>query len=266
MATQVPHIHSSLSVPKIIGADVLALTPALLAAVFRFGWPALLSAVLSCAAAIGAEAAARTLFKKKITLYDLSAVLNGLLFFFLMPPGTPPWLTAAASFFSVFIVKELYGGLAANLFQPALAGAAFLWIAFPQRMTHGEFPADIGFFYFLAGGLYLIWKRPAGGPAPLVYLAVFLLADLVKAQPAAAVLSGPVFFAAFFLVTDFSTTPMTRWGSALYAAAAAGLAGSLGPKPPEMREIVFSLLFMNALTPWIDHFIRPAASYPGLAR
>ncbi|MEJ5229269.1 MAG: RnfABCDGE type electron transport complex subunit D [Pseudothermotoga sp.] len=52
-----------------------------------------------------------------------------------LPPLTPWWVAIIASFFAVFFAKEVYGGFGRNIFNPAIAGRLFVYIAFPVTMT-----------------------------------------------------------------------------------------------------------------------------------
>ncbi|AEH51216.1 RnfABCDGE type electron transport complex subunit D [Pseudothermotoga thermarum] len=54
-----------------------------------------------------------------------------------MPPSAPLWVAGIASFFGVFIAKEVYGGFGRNVFNPAIVGRLFVYITFPVYMTTG---------------------------------------------------------------------------------------------------------------------------------
>jgi electron transport complex protein RnfD len=119
---------------------LIALTPVSAWGVVIFGLPALLNIVVSVAAAILAEAAFRKLTRQEARIGDLSAGVTGLLLALIIPPATPYWMTALGAIFGVVVAKEFFGGLGANVFNPALIGRAFLLMSFPAPLTTWHFP------------------------------------------------------------------------------------------------------------------------------
>jgi electron transport complex protein RnfD len=69
------------------------------------------------------------------TLSDLSALVTALLFAVAVPPTLPWWLMALGILFAIVVVKQLYGGIGYNPFNPAMAGYVFLLISYPVEMT-----------------------------------------------------------------------------------------------------------------------------------
>lgn len=133
--SQAPHIRSDQSLSKIMWFVCLALLPAAINSVFIFGANALWLMITSILAAMCAEGVTRYLLKKPTTLLNGSAVLTGLLLAMNVPPELPIWMVALGSFFAIIIVKELFGGIGFNIFNPALAGRAFLMSSWPKEMT-----------------------------------------------------------------------------------------------------------------------------------
>jgi Na+-translocating ferredoxin:NAD+ oxidoreductase subunit D len=132
-----PHAHSGASVSRIMLDVIVALCPALLAAVYYFGWDALRLVVVCVVAAVGTEALCRAAMGRPVqaALSDLSAVVTGLLLAFNLPPSLSSGVAALGSVFAVGIGKQVFGGLGYNPFNPALIGRAFLLISFTGRMT-----------------------------------------------------------------------------------------------------------------------------------
>ncbi len=130
-----PHLKSKSSVPQIMWMVVLALMPAAGYSVYVFGINALIVMVSSVFAAVAAEALFQFMMKKKITVHDGSAVITGLLVAMNVPPDSPAWMSVIGSFFAIIIVKQLFGGLGFNIFNPALAARAFLMASWPVYMT-----------------------------------------------------------------------------------------------------------------------------------
>jgi electron transport complex protein RnfD len=141
-----PHIVNPDNTSKIMCRVVISLLPATVWGVVMFGIAALLNIVVSVAAAVIGEALFRRATKQAIRIKDYSAVVTGLLLALVIPPGTPLWMTALGSLFAIVVAKEFFGGLGANVFNPALAGRAFLLMSFPAEMTTWLKPAVKAFF------------------------------------------------------------------------------------------------------------------------
>ncbi|WP_190616107.1 RnfABCDGE type electron transport complex subunit D [Tepiditoga spiralis] len=81
--------------------------------------------------------------KKKKKVSEAILVTN-LLFVLSLPPKTPLWIASIGIVFGVLFAKEVYGGFGRNIFNPAIAGRLFIYIAFAGVMTSGW--AELGFF------------------------------------------------------------------------------------------------------------------------
>lgn len=130
-----PHIHKNASVPKIMWAVVLSLIPAAVAGVIIFGLDALWVTLIAVVTAVLTEWVCEILTKKKITIFDGSAVITGILLAFNLPPNVPLWLPVVGTVFSIVIGKQVFGGLGQNIFNPALVGRVFLMASWPKYMT-----------------------------------------------------------------------------------------------------------------------------------
>ncbi len=130
-----PHINTKDDIPTIMFDVILALMPAMVAGAFFFGYRALMLVVVSVISAVGFEELWNTVFKKKSTAEDLSAVVSGILLAYNLPVTAPLWLPIAGSFFMIVIVKMCFGGLGHNFMNPALAGRVFLMASWPSLMT-----------------------------------------------------------------------------------------------------------------------------------
>ena len=135
IASSSPHMHQGDSVRKIMVSVVLALLPALLFAVWRFGLPALRVSFVCVFTCVLAEAVARRCMKRDMAVDDFSAIVTGLLLAFNLPPSLPSWMCAVGSLVAIVIAKQLFGGLGYNPFNPALVGRVFLLVACPVAMT-----------------------------------------------------------------------------------------------------------------------------------
>lgn len=61
--------------------------------------------------------------------------VTSILFALILPPTIPLWQAAMGVTFGVVIAKEVFGGTGKNIVNPALAGRAFLFFAYPSQMT-----------------------------------------------------------------------------------------------------------------------------------
>jgi electron transport complex protein RnfD len=130
-----PHIVSPVNSRVLMRNVLVALTPVSAFSVVIFGLPALLNIIVSIVAAVAGESLFRLAIRQDVRIKDCSAVITGLLLALVIPPSMPVWMTALGSVFSVVVAKEFFGGLGANVFNPALIGRAFLMMSFPSAMT-----------------------------------------------------------------------------------------------------------------------------------
>ena len=130
-----PHIRDTQSVPLMMWLVVLSLMPATIFSCYLYGLYVALVIAVSISSAIVSEIIMQYLLKQPITVNDGSAVITGLLLAMNLPPHVPLWIPAVGSAFAIIIVKQLFGGLGYNIFNPALAGRAFLLASWPVEMT-----------------------------------------------------------------------------------------------------------------------------------
>ncbi len=124
---------------------ILACMPAMAVQWYYFGWGNLIHLGIAALTAIGAEAAILKLRNRPIlpTIKDYSALLTAVLLAMSIPSVTPWWVTVSGTLFAIIIVKQLYGGLGFNLFNPAMAGYVMLLVAWPVQMTSWLPPAEL---------------------------------------------------------------------------------------------------------------------------
>ena len=129
-----PHVHSPVTTQTIMRDVLIALAPALIGSVFFFGLRALLVTLVSAAACVFFEWAYAKLTKNPCKIYDLSAVVTGVLLAFVCPVTIPYWCIIIGDFFAIIVVKAIFGGIGRNIVNPALAGRAFMF-SYPALMT-----------------------------------------------------------------------------------------------------------------------------------
>lgn len=129
-----PHVHSPVSTRTIMRDVLIALLPALLGSIYFFGFRALLVTLVSVAACVFFEWLWCRLMKKPCKVYDMSAMVTGVLIAFVCPPTIPYWCILIGDFFAIIVVKQLFGGIGRNIVNPALAARAFMF-SWPVLMT-----------------------------------------------------------------------------------------------------------------------------------
>ncbi|MGX8685973.1 MAG: RnfABCDGE type electron transport complex subunit D, partial [Spirochaetales bacterium] len=249
-----PHIRDRWSTRFIMCMVLLALTPAAVVGVIVHGPHALFIILVSIASAVGTEALFDILIKsKKNTFFDGSAAVTGMLLALSLSPETPLYAPIIGSMFAICVVKCCFGGLGKNFINPALAGRCFLLISFSNAMT--VFPMDhmssatpvanllagkpvdlVSMFLgtsngvigssiaaLMVGGL-LLWAfdiihgqicfSVLGGFT--LFVALFGGHGFDLEYLAANLCGGGVVMGAFFMATDYVTSPVSRLGQFIY--------------------------------------------------
>ncbi len=116
---------------------IVALIPGAVGMIWYFGWGILINMVLAVITAVACDALAMKLRKRPAgpVVGDLSAVLTAMLFAVAVPPLLPWWLTVLGMAFAILVVKQMYGGLGYNIFNPAMAAYVLLLVSYPVQMT-----------------------------------------------------------------------------------------------------------------------------------
>ena len=273
---------------------IIALVPASVAAVLIFGLRSLAVIAVCVAAAVLSEFLFNLICKKERTVGDLSAVVTGLLLALNIPSTIPLWQAAIGSVFAIVVVKCLFGGIGQNFANPAITARIFLLLSFSGTMTAAVFPqnADIvsgatplgvlggqegtlpsylDLFLgkcggalgetcalaLLIGGIYLIIRGVITWHTPVVFIATVFLFSLALGQDAVAeILSGGLFIGAFFMATDYSTTPNTTWGKVIFGLGCGIITVLIRVYGSYPEGVSFSILLMNILTPYIEKWTR----------
>lgn len=287
-----PHIRGNFRTNRIMLDVILALTPALLVGVWRFGLRALAVTALCMACAIAAEWIFSRLTKTRNTIVDGSAAVTGMLLAMTLPHTVPYWQAALGSVFAIVFVKALWGGLGQNVFNPALAARAFLLLIWPVGLTRysvdgvtaatplhhmvmpglpeesiadmllGLCPGSIGEISALAllvGGGYLVYRKVISIRIPAAYLGSVALLTLVfhRGQPALAwmaysLLGGGVMLGAIFMATDYATSPATPVGQLIYGVGCGVLTVFFRYYGIFPEGVTYAILMMNALVWFLD--------------
>lgn len=287
-----PHIRAGRTTRGIMLDVIVALLPAGAFGVAWFGLHALWIIAVSVLSAVAWEALWCWMAKKPYTVGDLSAVVTGLLLAYNLPPTVPLWLPIVGTGIAIVLVKQCFGGLGQNFMNPALAARAILmssWVglmsgtaySMADAMTSatplaqgaeyaldalfwGTIPGCIGEVCkpaLLAGGLYLLARRVISWRVPvtmlLVSFALFWI-SLGSAESALwQVLSGGLILGAFFMATDYSSSPTTPVGKLIMGAGCALVLFVIRTFSSLPEGCSYAILFMNLATPLIERFTQP---------
>ena len=140
-----PHNHIQNKTSALMRLVIYAAIPGILAQWYFFGWGNIIHLGIAITTALSAEFIALSLRKKKIKneLLDGSAILTALLLAVSLPALAPWWISVLGTLFAIFIVKQLYGGLGHNPFNPAMAAYVMLLVSFPIQMTSWQPPLSL---------------------------------------------------------------------------------------------------------------------------
>ncbi len=293
IVTASPHLVDNSSTRGLMLHVVIALCPALIASALLFGIRALVVVAVSVAACVGFEALWCVLRKQPLSTGDLSAVVTGIILAFNLPATIPLWTILVGAFIAIVIVKQLFGGLGMNFANPALVGRIALFLGFSARMTAYGYPARTTVDAFasatplaagvpglqalpslllgthggmlgetcaaalILGGVYLIATRTISAAIPVTYLATVAVMSLLCGQDVVLQLfSGGLLLGAFFMATDYVTSPFTLKGKIVFGIGL-GLITSVIRFYSNMSEgVSFALLLMNLLVPYINDLTR----------
>ena len=140
-----PHIRDGITTNLIMLDVIIALLPATIWGILRFGINALIVVVVSIITAIFSETIFNKILKRQNTINDLSCIVTGLILALNMPPNIPIFIPIVGVIFAIVVAKMLFGGLGQNFINPALAGRCFCHISFAGFMNNftSEMSVDV---------------------------------------------------------------------------------------------------------------------------
>lgn len=331
-----PFLHCGNTISSAMRDVLLALIPVLAASLYYFGTDALTVIASSCAAAVISEALCQKIMRRPVTISDGSALLTGLLLAFCLPPQISPGLAAFGAACAIIIGKQVFGGLGANIFNPAHVGRAILLASFPAQMTTWSLPLtadpadaatsattaattaattmatpgadavtvatplalmrqaehlwqggspipdgllpELGKLFLgntagslgetcvpalVTGGIFLILRRIIDWHIPVFYIAttgiICAMYGFYNNYPPNFALyhicSGGLIIGAFFMATDWVTSPITKKGRIVFAVGLGLITALIRLRGGYIEGVCYSILIMNMLTPLIDRYI-----------
>ena len=282
-----PHIKRPDTTRGIMSDVVIALAPAAAYGCILFGLRALAVLITSVSVAVLCEFLWNKALKKPNTIKDMSAVVTGLLLGMNLPPTLPLWQAAIGSAAAIIVVKQMFGGLGHNFANPAIAARIILLVSFPASMTrftepvsdavtsatplagtagtlsfktlffgmHAGSIGETSAFLLIVGGLYLVIRRVITPIIPVCFIGTVALLSLISGESVMlSVFGGGLILGAMFMATDYTTSPTTQLGKAVFAVGC-GIITFVIRKFGSLPEgVSYSILLMNILVPHINRF------------
>lgn len=282
-----PHIRTNNTTQSIMLDVIIAMIPILIAAVVQFGTRSLILTLVTVVSCVISEFIIQKLMNKPVRISDLSAVVTGMLLSFNLPFTFPYWMAAFGGFFAIIVVKELFGGIGNNFMNPALAARAVLLSSWPTEM--GAFSTDaasvatplsgkpfemmdmflgnipgvmgeVSKVAILIGAAYLLLKGVIKIKMPAIYIGtcvvLFLLLGYDVEDTLMQILSGGLLLGAFFMLTDYSSSPSTDMAQTVYAFGAGLLTVIIRKFGGYPEGVSYAILLMNACAPLFDKLMK----------
>ncbi|MGN0483293.1 MAG: RnfABCDGE type electron transport complex subunit D [Lachnospiraceae bacterium] len=292
-----PHVRAKDSTSRIMLYVLIGLLPTTCFGVYNFGVKALILILVCMATCVASEWIYEKLMHKKSTIGDLSAAVTGLLLALNLPHTLPWWQAMIGSVFAIIIVKMLFGGLGQNFMNPALAARCFLLISFTGTMTSftydgvteatplavikgggsynamdmliGRTAGTIGetsAIAILIGAIFLIIMGVIDLRIPGTYIVTFVIFILLFGghgfdwtYVTQEICGGGLLLGAFFMATDYVTSPITPTGKIVYGIILGLLTGIFRIFGASAEGVSYAIIFSNLLVPLIERWTVPRA-------
>lgn len=317
-----PHFSARSSTRGTMACVIITLLPLAVKGVCLYGVNALITILASVAAAVASEYIFQKINKMPVRAGDGSAIVTGLLLALVLPPTVPVWMTILGAVFAIVVAKQLFGGIGANVFNPALAGRAFMIVSFPAavgaswmkpavvieaeaaaraaealsgatavssattaidavssatllssvKAGTAAITSDTYLQYFLGNRagcigessilliliafVILLAAKIIDWRAPVAMVGTVALCTWIAGGDVLfALLSGGLLFGATFMVTDYATAPVTSGGRLVFGAGCGLITFLIRQFGGYPEGVMFSILIMNAVAPFLNHII-----------
>lgn len=292
-----PHVRAKDTTGRIMLYVILALLPTSLFGIYNFGLRALALILVTIISCVASEWIFNKITHKKDTINDLSAVVTGLLLALNLPATLPLWEAALGGIFAIIVVKMLFGGLGQNFMNPALGARCFLLIAFAADMTNyvideytgatplaamrngeavntmnmliGKTAGTIGetsAIAILIGAIFLILMGVIDLRIPASYIISFVVFILLfgghgfdMSYVTAHLCGGGLMLGAFFMATDYVTSPITPRGQIIFGICCGIFTGLFRCFGANAEGVSFAIILSNLLVPMIEKVTIPRA-------
>ena len=292
-----PHVRSKETTERIMLYVIIALLPTTLFGIYNFGYRALILILVTIASCVASEWIFNKIVHKKQTINDLSAVVTGLLLALNLPATLPWWEAVLGGVFAIVVVKCMFGGLGQNFMNPALGARCFLLIAFAANMTNftidsytgatplaamrngdpvntmdmliGRTAGTIGetsAIAILIGAIFLILMGVIDLRIPASYIITFIVFMLLFSGHGAdwtyitaQLCGGGLMLGAFFMATDYVTSPITPMGQIIFGICCGIFTGLFRCFGANAEGVSFAIILSNILVPMIEKYTVPRA-------
>ena len=292
-----PHVRSKDTTERIMLYVIIALLPTTLFGIYNFGYRALILILVTIASCVASEWIFNKIVHKKQTINDLSAVVTGLLLALNLPATLPWWEAVLGGVFAIVVVKCMFGGLGQNFMNPALGARCFLLIAFAANMTNftidsytgatplaamrngdpvntmdmliGRTAGTIGetsAIAILIGAIFLILMGVIDLRIPASYIITFIVFMLLFSGHGAdwtyitaQLCGGGLMLGAFFMATDYVTSPITPMGQIIFGICCGIFTGLFRCFGANAEGVSFAIILSNIFVPMIETYTVPRA-------
>ncbi len=292
-----PHVRGKDDTSRIMLYVIIGLLPTTIFGIYNFGIRALLLVLVCIATCVISEYIFEKIVNKKSTIKDLSAVVTGLLLALNLPHTLPVWQAVLGSIFAIVVVKMLFGGLGQNFMNPALGGRVFLLVSFAATMTNFEFDGvssatplallkngeavntfdmligrtggtigETSAICIIIGAIFLILMGVIDLVIPASYIITFAIFVLLfgghgfdMTYLVAHLCGGGLMLGAFFMATDYVTSPITPTGKIIYGICLGVLTGIFRIFGNSAEGVSYAIIFSNLLVPLIEKVTIPRA-------
>ena len=292
-----PHVRSKDTTERIMLYVIIALLPTTLFGIYNFGYRALILILVTIASCVASEWIFNKIVHKKQTINDLSAVVTGLLLALNLPATLPWWEAVLGGVFAIVVVKCMFGGLGQNFMNPALGARCFLLIAFAANMTNftidsytgatplaamrngdpvntmdmligrtAETIGETSAIAILIGAIFLILMGVIDLRIPASYIITFIVFMLLFSGHGAdwtyitaQLCGGGLMLGAFFMATDYVTSPITPMGQIIFGICCGIFTGLFRCFGANAEGVSFAIILSNILVPMIEKYTVPRA-------
>ena len=159
------------------------------------------------------------------------------------------------------LVSLTGGGDAADLALAGLPPGMNETVAFFLGLRPGSV-GEVSVLMIVAGAAFLLWQKIIKLTIPLSVLAGALLLSPWSPDPVLYMLSGGLWLGAFFMATDYVTSPSTLKGQIVFGLGVGLLTGMIRNWGGYPEGICYAILLMTTMTPALDEWFRPPRTAP----
>ena len=263
-----PHVRAKDTTSRIMLYVIIALLPTSLFGIYNFGYKALVLILVTIASCVASEWVFNKIVHKKQTIDDLSAVVTGLLL------AMNPALGARCFLLIAFAADMTKFGITKNGIEvyssvTPLAAMRNGEAVNTMDMLIGRTAGTIGetsAIAILIGAIFLILMGVINLRIPASYIVTFAVFMLLfgghgfdGSYLTAQLCGGGLMLGAFFMATDYVTSPITPMGQIIFGICCGILTGLFRCFGANAEGVSFAIILSNILVPLIEKHTVPMA-------